>query len=217
MKNVLKLALAAAAAFGISTSAMAQEATGTMKYERRNVIKFNPISLAVSTANISYERTFSDKYAGQLGVAYTWGYQDPDANGFRYQGFSVMPEFRIHLFDHAGDRDKPIQGFFAAPFARWQGMEATRMEKLYNASGDPYDFEAQYYLHNIQLGVTGGYELIIGRGLSVEGFVGPYLKVYSRVKNEALSGEQAISKTLQDSPFTRGVGCRAGINVGYAF
>ncbi|MDZ4839538.1 MAG: DUF3575 domain-containing protein [Bacteroidota bacterium] len=213
MKKLLLLKSVAIAAISIFSSLNTSAQTeGKPERVLDNVIKFNPISLAVGTANVQFEHAFKDRYSWQLGVAYMFDYKDKEDRIYD-NGLLITPEFRIRLFDKMGDGDRPIQGFYAAPFARWIGAKTRKDVTRFTSDNKPYIFTEKYNLTQVQIGCTGGYELLFGRFV-VDGFVGPYVNAYSRYKKLE---DNSTGRKLDGSPFAKTIGLRAGLSLGFAF
>src|SRR5687768_12984481 len=86
----------------------------------KNAVKINPLSLFVTTGNISYERALSEKTSVQLGTYYSGiGLGD-----FKYEGYGITPEFRIYF----GARGTAMNGGYVAPFLRYQNFSISDKE-----------------------------------------------------------------------------------------
>ncbi|MND49583.1 hypothetical protein D3C80_405310 [compost metagenome] len=98
-------------------AALLMAAAATAQDGPKNAIKVNPLSLGVSTINVSYERVVTARSTFQLGVYYT-GYKFTDT---KWTGFGITPEYRIHM----GQEESAIEGFYIAPFLRYQNLKMT--------------------------------------------------------------------------------------------
>jgi hypothetical protein len=156
-----------------------------------NVIKFNIFAPIVKTANFQYERAFGNK-SFQLGAFYT-GFS-PETT--KFSGFGITPEMRFYL----GDTDAP-EGFFAAPFLRYQSFTIEET--------DP-DFEAKGTFSAIGGGFIIGKQWIFKERVALDMFIGPS---YNSGKVKAESGDTG---SLDAGTFD-GFGVRFGVCFGLAW
>src|SRR4051812_332690 len=87
---------------------------------KQNAIKLNPLSLAVLTGNISYERAINSNQSVQLGMFYS----SFSLSGLSYSGWGLTPEYRIYF---AGAK-QALNGVYVAPFVRYQSFNLKEKE-----------------------------------------------------------------------------------------
>jgi hypothetical protein len=83
--------------------------------EKKNIIKVNLLSPIIRTGSFFYERVITPKSTAQLGFYYT-GFS---IEGTRLRGIGITPEYRFYV---SNNKEAP-QGFFVAPFLRYQNLE----------------------------------------------------------------------------------------------
>ena len=156
---------------------------------KMNAIKLNPLSLAVLTGNVSYERAIGEKTSVQLGGFYS-GFT---LSGLKYSGWGVTPEFRYYITGEA------LNGFYAAPFGRYQSYSLTDKE-----TSDKTSFTT------IGGGAILGFQRMGDSGFTFDVFAGPsYNK--AKFKNETDEEEFNVSGGVA------GFGVRFGLTVGFGF
>lgn len=187
MKNLFVLIVLFAACFS-SQQALAQR--------QHNVVKINPLSLAVSTFNASYERALSRTKSVQFGVLYT----GVNYENVKYSGIVLTPEVRFYLTRREG-----LNTWYLAPFARYQNLELSADFR------DGSTTEAT--LNGFGVGAMGGYQWLLGRKdrFCIDVFFGPS---YSFAELEIESGLNEIPTVA--SAF-EGFGIRTGLGIGLAF
>lgn len=175
------------------------------KAQQKSVIKVNVLSPIVKTASLFYEHPVSDNKSVQLGFFYT-GYKVSET---KFSGFGFTPEFRFYL---SGD-DAP-EGFYVAPFARYQNFTlSTPSMGTFNANGEYVastgkDDEAT--LNTVGGGVIAGRHWIFGEHFSLDVFLGPQLNTGTmKVKS---GSEESFSTGAMS-----GFGIRTGVTFGLAF
>ena len=96
--------------------------------ERKNVIKINPVGLLFGSANVAYERAFSEK--SSFVIAPTFG--SFTLGDFKYSSLGISAEYRQYL---SSEKPAPL-GMYVSP-----GIGYTS-GKLKNNSGDEAKFGA---------------------------------------------------------------------------
>jgi hypothetical protein len=158
---------------------------------QRNAIKLNPLSLAVMTGNVSYERAINSNQSVQLGGYYS-GFS---LGGMKYTGFGVTPEYRIYF---AGQKEA-LNGVYAAPFVRYQSFKLEDKETADNTT-----------FTTMGGGATIGWQKMWGSGFILDIFAGPnYSK--AKFKNETDADTYEIQGGLS------GFGVRTGLTLGFGF
>lgn len=156
---------------------------------RMNAIKLNPLSLAVLTANISYERAIGEKTSVQLGAFYS-GFS---LSGLKYSGWGVTPEFRYYLSGEA------LNGFYAAPFGRYQSFNLSEKETGLKTT-----------MSTIGGGAIIGFQRMGDSGFTFDIFAGPSY-------NKAKFKEESDEEEFNVSGGVAGFGVRFGLTVGFGF
>lgn len=162
----------------------------------QNIIKINILSPIASTASLFYERGLNENSSLQLGLFYT----NVSIIDTKIRGFGITPEYRYYLSEKGN-----MQGFFVAPFLRYQNFQLTSEVTLFNAQEDNATFSG------IGGGLLIGGQWIFKKRISLDLWGGPS---YSggNIKLEGNSTEDDFST----GPFS-GFGLRAGITLGVAF
>jgi hypothetical protein len=202
-KSLLALAFVAGSFFGLSSQAVAQHS------ENKNIVKINPLSLGLATANFSYERLLGERTSAQLGFFYTGAKYA--GNGF--SGFAVTPEFRYYMSKRGAG-----SGFYVAPFARYWAMNATVKGDFSDAgSGGSIQADERIDITVLAGGLCLGSQFRLGNRVTLDTFFGPQL-MNSKLKyesNSQVDGEQT------ELPGFLGGGnfpwLRAGLTIGVAF
>ncbi|WP_187263401.1 DUF3575 domain-containing protein [Pontibacter beigongshangensis] len=164
-----------------------------------NVFKVNVISPVVRTGSVFYERSLAEDKSAQLGFFYT-GFS-VDETSFR--GFGITPEFRKYL----SKSKKAPQGFYAAPFLRFQSFKLTSGEDL-TESEEVTEGKATY--STFGGGLLIGNQWILADRFVIDAFFGPS---YNRGNLKVTSG----SEEDFDTGAFGGFGVRTGIAFGLKF
>ncbi len=192
------LALITAVLFCFAPKAKAQQ----------NVIKLNPLSLAVLTLNVQYERALSQATSAQLGVFYT-GFSFNVGDGkWSYSGVGITPEFRYYVTNSAQDAPR---GLYVGPWVRYQSFNTKIVVEDFFTGQEE---EGKISATNIGGGAILGYQWLFGDSFSLDMFLGPgYGSGSSKVVTDTSTG--------LDEDDLIGVGSglrfRFGLTVGVAF
>jgi hypothetical protein len=161
------------------------------QYAPKNAVKINPLSLFVTTGNISYERAVSQNKSIQLGAYYSGiGLGD-----FKYQGYGITPEFRVYF----GAKSTALNGVYVAPFARYQNFSISDKE-----TKDKATFES------IGGGAIMGWQKSWQSGFTLDIFAGPS---YSNIQFKDKTQEDDFDVKFG----MKGFGLRTGISLGVSF
>lgn len=180
MKKVLAIALL----ITIVTGAAAQNTN-------KNAIKLNPLSLALMTGNVSYERAINHNQSIQLGGFYS----GVSVGGLSYSGFGITPEYRIYF---AGAKEA-LNGVYAAPFVRYQSFNLTEKES---------DMKTSF--SSIGGGATIGWQKMWKSGFTLDIFAGPSYNS-GKFKNDSDEEQFDLSFGMN------GIGVRTGLTLGFGF
>jgi hypothetical protein len=157
---------------------------------RHNAIKINPLSLAVATGNVSYERAVNAKQSFQIGGFYS----GVSLGDIKYTGYGITPEYRFYF---AGAKEA-LNGVYAAPFVRYQSFQFKEKSTSDNVSFNAFGG-----------GATIGWEKSWNSGFVLDIFAGPnYNSV--KVKSSADNDTELLGKI-------DGFGFRTGITLGFSF
>jgi len=170
------------------------------KAQGPNAVKINVMSLAVSTYNISYERSISDNISVQLLGAY----MGAKIGDFKTTGTVISPSLRLYL----GDEDPELKGWYVAPLLRYDKLtyDATltslttttsTVETSFTSFGGGVDFGRQW--------VTGG-------GFVIDWFIG-FRYAAGKTTIDGDFEEEDISETVG----YEGIIPRLGLKLGYSF
>ena len=163
-------------------------------FAQTNIVKWNPLSLAVSTINLGFESALNDKLSVQLQGFYWLGWDLGDAS---VDGFGVTPELRFYPSGNAP------RGFFVGPFARYQSWSSSTTD--FNGG------EITGTVTGISGGLNIGGQFIFGDIISLDIYGGPGYASYS-VKWDDPDGEGSLDLGMLD-----GFTFRFGLTVGVAF
>lgn len=190
-----KLLFATALLVGSATAASAQS----------TVVKVNIFSPLVKTGSFFVEHQVGEHGSVQLGGLFTtWGSGDT-----RLRGYAFTPEYRFYLAE-----GKPaLQGFYVAPYLRYQHLQATADYQSEDAQGNATTEQARATLNTFGGGVVVGHQWIFRRRISLDAFLGPsYNQGPLRVEDTSSS----TNENFNVSAF-QGFGVRTGVTFGVAF
>ena len=180
----MKKLLIIAGLFAVITNVNAQGA-------KQNAIKLNPLSLAVMTGNVSYERAINHNQSIQIGGFYS----GVSAGGLKYSGFGITPEYRVYV----GGAKEALNGLYVAPFARYTNFSLT--DKSTSTSTT---------FSSVGGGVDLGWQKMWKSGFVIDLFAGPAYNS-GKFKNSSDQSQYKLSFGLN------GFGARAGIGIGFGF
>lgn len=163
---------------------------------RSNAVKLNPLSLVLSTFNVSYEHAIGATKSVQLGVFYT----GVDLSSVKYSGIGITPEIRFYLSDDV------IDGFYIAPFVRYQNIKIS--EEI-----DMDESENAFKSNIFGGGALIGRQWMLGSSdrITLDIFFGPS---YSAANIKA---EQDGEDVPELNGAFDGFGLRTGVTIGVAF
>jgi hypothetical protein len=166
----------------------------TASAQKQNVLKLNPLSLAVGNVSLSYERILSEKTSFQIQGGYWLG---GSIGTTKFSGMSITPEFRFYV----SDNERP-KGFYLAPFARYQSITAKAKD----------DANSSATLTRIGGGAAFGYQFLFGKTVTWDIFTGPqFLSNSVKYKNSEDEGNLDLDR------MTGNFGLRFGTTIGFAF
>jgi hypothetical protein len=190
----------------------------------KNVIKWQPFSYLVGYGRLAYERAIDNKTSFQIEGGYLNNqidYMESGTSGgmghLNTSDYNVIVEYR-HYFNTV------LRGGYYAPFliGKW-GVNQ------FNSEGeDGIDSNAKKYYKersvSIGPGATIGYQYIFRNCITVDGFIGGYVKIgstYGRIYYTDVDSDDKIKVKFPDyTPFASentGVGFRFGLKIGYTF
>jgi outer membrane autotransporter protein len=170
-------------------------------HAQNNAIKLDIFQPLISTLAISYEHKLSESSSFQLGISGTFGYKD-DYSTLNFNtysdsrstsGFAITPEYRLYL----SEKHPALEGFYVAPYARFQYLNQSAYYSTYTSSGSTYTQKYDASLTAFGLGVIVGRHWIFKRRFSLDIYAGP---------------GYTLTSTSSDQP---GVSPRKGDFVGY--
>ncbi|MBF9141917.1 DUF3575 domain-containing protein [Hymenobacter properus] len=186
-----KALLALLPLFGLSTAASAQT----------NALKVNILSPLVRTGSFFIEHKVNEHQSVQLGGLFTaWS-----AGDTKITGFALTPEYRFYL----SDSKTALEGFYLAPFLRYQNLTLTAVDGFEDPYGNTSDGKAT--LNTVGGGMLAGYQFVFKRRFTLDGFLGPS---YNGGSLTLQAGD--ASHSFDAGPF-KGFGLRSGITFGVAF
>lgn len=187
-----KLFLSAALLAGLNTAASAQT----------SALKINIFSPLVKTGSFFFEHKVSEHRSLQLGGLFTaWS-----TGNTSIKGFALTPEYRLYLSD-----SKPaLEGFYFAPFLRYQNLTLTVKDEFYLPGGSG-TLESKAALNTYGGGVLAGYQMLFKKRFTLDAFLGPS---YNAGEVKLTAGN--VDQTFNPGPFA-GFGLRSGVTFGVAF
>lgn len=159
---------------------------------RNNAIKLNPLSLALMTGNVSYERAVGANQSIQVGVFYS----GVSLSGLKYSGLGVTPEYRIYF---AGKKEA-LNGVYVAPYARYQNFSLKEKET-----------EDKATFSSVGGGAVIGWQKMWPSGFTLDLFAGPGYNS-GKVKADSNSEDEFDIKAG-----INGFGFRTGLTIGFGF
>lgn len=159
---------------------------------KNNAIKLNPLSLALMTGNVSYERAVGANQSIQVGVFYS----GVSLSGLKYSGLGVTPEYRIYF---AGKKEA-LNGVYVAPYARYQNFSLKEKET-----------EDKATFSSIGGGAVIGWQKMWPSGFTLDLFAGPGYNS-GKVKTDSNSEDEFDIKAG-----ISGFGFRTGLTIGFGF
>jgi hypothetical protein len=192
--KLFTLLLVTALSLGFISQAQAQ----------KNVLKINPLSLALLTGNIQYERALNEAMSVQLGLFYT-GFSTESA-GVRvgYSGLGITPEFRYYV---SNSRKDAPRGVYLGPYVRYRNLALS-----VNDDTDDGKWESNL----IGGGIILGHQWLIGDAFALDMFIGPGFRS-TNTRVVSTSGTITQDDLVGLGSTGTGVLFRVGISVGAAF
>jgi hypothetical protein len=179
-----------------------------------NALKVDIFQPIVSTLSLAFEHKLSESSSVQIGVAGTFNYSEGVSNfGFsatdnpKTSGFSITPEYRYYL----SERREALEGFYAAPFVRYQYLSQTGAYA--NNAGYAQTYNAS--LNSFGLGLIVGRHWIFKQRFSLDIYAGPgysFTGVSSDKKDYSPSKSDFVGYAFDSNYDLRG-----GITFGLAF
>jgi hypothetical protein len=157
-----------------------------------NAIKLNPLSLALLTGNVSYERAVSANQSFQIGLFYS-GLTISD---LKYSGLGITPEFRFYV---AGKKEA-LNGVYVAPYARYQS---------FNFKDKITDDKAT--LSSVGGGAIIGWQKMWNSGFVLDIFAGPGYNAGNVKYDDENDNEFDVKGGI------KGFGFRTGLSIGIGF
>lgn len=159
---------------------------------QKSVIKLNLFSPIVSTVSGFYENAFSENTSAQLGFFYTGA----SIGDTKFSGFGITPEIRFYLSETSAP-----QGFYAAPFIRYQNFDLTEENT-----------DSKATLSNFGGGLLIGKQWIFKERIALDAFIGP-----SYVSGSIEVESQGTNEDIFETGALNGFGVRLGLSFGIAF
>lgn len=166
--------------------------------EKKNIVKTNVLSPLFRTFHLNYERAFTEKVSGQLGLMYFAGL---DRNDTKFNGFAVTPEVRLY------PKGTALEGFFLGLSPRYQSFKLESQTTDFN--GNTVTDKAT--LSSIGAGLVLGGQWIFGDIVSFEIYGGPSFN------SSTIKVESGTEDNFNTSGVGSGFGFRFGATVGVAF
>jgi hypothetical protein len=159
----------------------------------------------------------SESSSFQLGVGGTFGYKDDYSNfnvnddGRSTSGFSITPEYRLYL----SEKHPAMEGFYVAPYLRFQHLSQTGNFYLNNPNGQSYTQNYEASLTAFGLGVTVGRHWIFKQRFSLDAFFGPGYTLTNTSSNQP--GYQPSKGDFLGYIDNNNYDLRGGVTFGIAF
>jgi hypothetical protein len=172
---------------------------------QRTIIKANIFSPLVKTGSFFVEHRVGEQSSLQLGGLFThWSVGDTDISGFAF-----TPEYRLYL-----SKDKPVlQGFYVAPFLRYQNLTLKTTYSLPDDAGNTRTEHAKAALTTFGGGLVAGHQWVFRERFSLDLFLGP------SYNGGTIKAEETSTDTHEnfDAGPLSGFGIRTGVTFGVAF
>ncbi len=199
MKKIFLLSLFIVIAFSGISQAQEVEPISTQTF-KKNIVKVNLLSLVARTGSFFYERVITDTKSAQLGFYYTGYGVEALGVSTSYTGMGITPEFRFYL----SANQKAPQGFYVAPFGRYQKLNLT---STYIDTNNTRITNTGSF-SSMGAGLSLGGHFIFSDILSLDVFGGP---CYNSIIDTKFNGKESEIERFG------GVGFRAGVTLGLAF
>lgn len=169
---------------------------------QNTAIKVNIFSPLVRTGSFFVERRLNDHSSAQLGALFTnWSVGDT-----KITGFAFTPEYRWYL----SENQPALQGFYVAPFARYQNLTLA-VDEMVDTPDGTTRVEGKAALNTFGGGLLVGHQWAFKKRITLDMFIGPS---YNTGNLKLTAGSQ--SADFDAGPFT-GFGVRTGLTLGVAF
>jgi hypothetical protein len=192
--KLFTLLLTAALSLGFLSQAQAQQ----------NVLKINPLSLALLTGNVQYERALNEAMSVQLGVFYTGFSTEIEGIRLGYSGVGITPEFRYYV---SNARQDAPRGVYLGPYVRYRNISTS--------AGDDVD-EGAWESNLIGGGLILGHQWLFGDAFVLDMFIGPGFRS-TNTRVVSTSGTITQDDLLGLGSSGTGVLFRWGLSIGAAF
>lgn len=170
---------------------------------QKNVLKMNPLSLAILTGNVQFEHAVNQKMSLQLGGFYgNFTLRDGGEN-IRYQGWGLTPEVRFYVTNSVMDAP---EGYFVGMYFRYRNFDLGAT--VFDENGTLVNGDVQ--IDSYGFGPVTGYQFIFGDVFSLEFFGG--------FSYNFLTFEGEVDRVGDIRFFNgSGIGIRLGMALGIAF
>lgn len=163
--------------------------------DKKNVLKVNILSPIFRTLSTFYEHAINPKNSVQIGVLYT-GFSIINT---QFRGFALTPEYRFYFSD---SKEAP-QGFYLAPFLRYQNFKLTLTDNTNKPSANFSSFGG---------GLVAGHQWLFSDIVTLDLFLGP---AYN--SNSIKVNDNSVTEDDFNIGSFSGFRLRTGITVGVAF
>jgi Protein of unknown function (DUF3575) len=187
---------------------------------RKTILKVNPLSILVATANVKVERRLDQRFSAQIAayigaprLAYN---ADSVAKQVRYFYVGIVPELRYHI---SFIRVPNPRGLYTSVFGRYAYVEQHYAADAFSpTSSMVVRGKVTLHRHVASIGFLIGYQFMIDDRVALDAYIGPQYSTSQTLSTftcpTCVGDEQHIAK-----PGLRfdGIEPRIGLAVGYAF
>lgn len=182
------------------SSALAGQEVKQKSDDPKNTIKLNPLSLILSTFNLSYERNIAKRINLQLGAYYTGA----SSGSVGYSGVGLSPMVRFYL-----SGDKNLKGFYLGPGIRFNSLTISNDASLI---GFGTITKNEWSFTSFSFGSDLGYQFLFGNIVTLDLFAGAYYGVGSLSYKGSVSGTAEPSLgAIAGSGFSPNFGIKLGV------
>lgn len=192
--KLFTLLLTAALSLGFLSQAQAQQ----------NVLKINPLSLALLTGNVQYERALNEAMSVQLGVFYTGFSTETEGIRLGYSGVGITPEFRYYV---SNARQDAPRGVYLGPYVRYRNISTSVRDDV---------DEGAWESNLIGGGLILGHQWLFGDAFVLDMFIGPGFRS-TNTRVVSTSGTITQDDLVGLGSSGTGVLFRWGLSIGAAF
>jgi len=196
----------------LASLAIAQD-NDTIKFERKNVVKFLPLNIPFQSISFEYERMINSKNSITLGI----GLPNQKSIMGKY-GIDASSDLKtaeigtMHLraaYRHYTGKSKLPKGFYIEPYLKYQKIKGTAsIIGTEDQTGQTYKGDFDMNLNTINLGFQLGTQFLIAKSITLDlyflgieaGFLSGNVNAISDQLSDAINVKDDLDKAVADLP-----------------